>query len=267
MTNKEEKIKYSEVVSSIFESKLYFKDAMDWYYLKYLSAVSERTYFIVLSVFSFLIVLFLYFTINNILPLRESFPVLIRNDNAIDYYYTIKSIKPSSQNYTSNEAILRFLLLNYARELFNHDYRTGDIDDLNNKLLKIKNYSSEEVYNKFREEFNVISSKMFNKRVIQLVSINTFKFIKKQSKDTKSKLSSYVFTTIPTEAEIKYTLYFNDGTQTTKTNGTLLLSFKFESIKYNNIKKEFTKPVLIVTDYTIKENNNNNNNIEENNGI
>lgn len=254
MTDKEDKIKYSEVVSSIVESKLYFKDAMDWYCLKYLSAVSERTYFIVLSVFSFLIVLFLYFTINNILPLKESFPVLIRNNNTVDYYYTIKSIKPSSQDYTSNEAILRFLLLNYAKELFNHDYRSGNIDDLNNKLIRIKNYSSEEVYNKFREEFNVISSNMFNKRVVQLVSINTFKFVKNKPKDTKSKLSSYVFSTMPTEAEITYTLYFNNGIETTKTAGTLLLSFKFESIKYNNIKKEFTKPALIITNYTIKEN-------------
>lgn len=255
MTDKEEKIKYSQVVSSIVEDKKYFEDAMDWYCLKYLSIISEKTYFIVLSVFSFLIVLFLYFTINNILPLKETLPVLIKTDKTVDYFAKINPIKPTSQNYSSNEAILRFLLLNYARELFNHDYRSGNINDLNKKLLKVKNYSSDEVFEKFKDEFNVISANMFNKRVIQTVSINTFRFIKNKPKDVKSKISNYVFSTLPTEAEITYTLYVNNGVEIKKTNGKIMLSFKFEPIRYNSIKKEFTMPTLVVTNYAKEENN------------
>lgn len=250
-----QKTKYSEVVSSVMEEKLYFKDAIDWYCLKYVSAESERTYFVFLSFLSFLIVLFLYFTINNILPLKETFPVFIKQKDAVNYYFSIEPIKPQNMNYTSNEAMLRFLLINYTRDLFNHDYRSGNIDDLNTKLLKIKNYSSAEAYNKFREEFNQISANMFNKIAVQTVAIRTFKFLKSSKKGMRSKLTSYIISSTPTEAEITYTRYFSNSKGTTKYDGKILLTFKFDTIKYNSLKNEFTKPSLIVTDYKIIEGN------------
>lgn len=252
-----EKIKYSEIVASVVEDKLYFKDARDWYCLKYLNAISDRTFFVFLSFLSFLIVLFLYFTINNILPLKESFPILLRQKDAVNNYYSIKPIKPSNISYSSNEAMLRFLLINYTRDLFNHDYRIGNIDDLNDKLLRIKNYSSIEVYNKFREEFNNISAAMFNKPVLQMVSIRTFEFLKEKKTDIKSKLSDYVFNNLPTEAKITYTRYFYSNTETKTINGEILFTFKFDAIKYNSLKQEFTKPTLVITNYTIKEEGNN----------
>ncbi|MBR2141472.1 MAG: hypothetical protein IJ853_03895 [Rickettsiales bacterium] len=247
-----EKIKYSDVVRAVVEEKKYFKDAMDWYCVKYLNVTAERTYFILISVLSFLILIFLYFTIKNMLPLKEEFPVLIKRDNTVDYYTKISPIKPEGLNYNSNEAILRFLLINYTREMFTHNYKTGSIDDLNEKLTKIRNYSTNEVFQKFKNTFNQLSGSMFNKNVSQNVYIRSFRFIKQDKKSAKDKMKSYIFSTIPTEAEITYTTEFiNESGERSRTNGKILLTFKYETIKYNSIKNEFTKPVLIITNYDI----------------
>ncbi len=253
MAKEEEKINYSKMVASIYDEKLYFKDAMNWYCLKYLNAISERTFYIVLSIMSFFICILLCLTIKSIQPLKEQFPVLIKQKNSVDYFSTITPLKPENIKYNSNEAILRFLLLNYVRTLFNHDYKRGNIEDLNIKLAKIKLYSTDELYQRYRTDFNQISSKMFNKRVDQKILINSFKFIEKQEKNGKKKFLSYLFSKIPTEAEIYYKIVFNNyaTNQQKISTGKIILDFKFESVSYNNLKGEFTKPILIVTDYKI----------------
>lgn len=256
----QEKVNYSNVVTSIVDEKLYFKDAMDWYCMKYLNATSERTFYILLSIMSFIIVIFLYLTIKSILPLKEKFPVLVRQKDSVKYYTTIEPLKPAKMNYNSNEAILRFLLINYVRNLFEHDYKTGNIEDLNNKLAKVKLYSTDNVYQKYRDDFNVVSAEMFNKKVDQKVALKSFSFVKTKEKNNKDKFLNYLFSKIPSEAEITYrTIFTNYSTGERKiSDAKIHLTFKYESISYNNIKKEFTKPILVITDYRIIDDNKNN---------
>lgn len=255
----EEKVNYSNVVASIVDEKLYFKDAVDWYCLKYLNATSERTFYIFLSIMSFLIVIFLYFTIKSILPLKEKFPVLVRQKDSVNYFTTIEPLKPEKMNYNSNEAILRFLLINYVRNLLEHDYKSGNLDDLNNKLARVKLYSTDNVFQKYRSNFNTISAEMFNKKVDQKVALKSFSFIKTKEKNNKDRLLNYLFSKIPTEAEITYRLVFNNYSTSERkvSDGKIHLTFRYESISYNNVKKEFTKPILVVTDYKIIGDNKN----------
>lgn len=255
MSEKEGKIRYSEVVRDVYKEGKYFEDAMDWYCLKYLNAISERTFFIILSIMSVIIVILLYITFDNIMPLKEEFPVLVTQKDSVNYYTIIEAVKPEKMNYNSNEAILRLLLIRYVRELFNHNYKSGNIEDLNEKLLKIRNYSTDEVLQKFRNDFNQISANMFNKNIEQRVYIKTFKFKEKNNENSKknkviSLLSSYIFTKkIPSEAEMEYEIHIITNNEKKVIKQKILLDFKYEAIKYNNLKKDFTKPILIVTNY------------------
>lgn len=146
-----EKTKYTEVVSAVIDEGKYYNDAMDWYALTYFNIIVERTFFILLSIFSFIIVVFLYLTIQSILPLKEKFPVLIRQKDTINFVGNIKALKPIDIEYTSSEAILRFLLIEYAREVLSHNYKNGNIEELNNKINKIQSYSSIELGNDFKK--------------------------------------------------------------------------------------------------------------------
>ena len=60
---------------------------------------------------------------------------------------------------------------------------------------------------------------------------------------------------MPTEAEIIYsTVFIDQNGERTINNEKILFTFKYDPIKYNNIKNEFTKPNLIITDYKIIKN-------------
>lgn len=252
-----EKLNYSEVVTAVVEDDKYFKDAVDWYCLKYMSAISERTFFIVLSIMSFIIVIMLYMTIDNILPLKEDFPVLVTQKDSANYFTTITSVKPKNLNYNSNEAILRLLLIRYVRELFTHNYKTGKIEELNIKLDKVKNYSTDEVMQKFRADFNQTSANMFNKNIEQRAYVKAFKFREKQKDNKKEKkilklIGNYIFTKkIPTEAELEYEIHTIINGNRKIQNYKIMLDFKYEPVKYNNFKNSFTKPVLVVTNYNV----------------
>lgn len=260
----EEKSNYSDLVRSVVDNKKYFEDAMDWYCLKYLSVISERTFFIVLSLMSFIIVAIIVLTIKNILPLSEVFPVLVNQKDSVNYYSTIKSIKPANMDYDSNEAILRFMLIRYVREMFNHNYKTGKIEDLNYKLNRIKIYSTDEVMQKFRADFNEISAAMFNKNIEQRTYIRTFKFGKKQrggkseKKNILTSIGNSLFSKkIPTEAELDYEVHTITSDSRTVENYKITLSFKYEPIKFNNFRNSFTKPVLVITSYNVVNRQNN----------
>ncbi|MDR1494705.1 MAG: hypothetical protein LBI29_01550 [Rickettsiales bacterium] len=253
-----EKIKYSQVVGGVMDEGLYFKDAISWYHLKYTSVISERTFFILMSIMSVLVVTMLGLTINNILPLKESFPVLVIQPDSARYYSTIKPMKPDGLDYNSNEAILRLLLIRYVREVFTHDYRTGKIEDINSKLLRVKNYSTDEVLLRFRNDFNQITAQMFNKNVEQRVYIKTFQFREKKNKNSGKfglgSLKKLILTRkIPTEAELEYEIHVLSTREKIVKKQKIFLDFKFDAIKYNSINRKFSKPVLVITNYTITE--------------
>ncbi|MDR3078888.1 MAG: hypothetical protein LBU15_02515 [Rickettsiales bacterium] len=250
-----EKIKYSRLVGSVVEEGLYFRDALGWYHLKYTSIISERTFFIIMSIMSVIVVTMLGLTITNILPLKESFPVLVTQPDSARYYTTIKSMKPKGLAYSSNEAILRLLLIRYVREMFSHDYRTGKIEDINGKFLRVKNYSTEEVLQRFRNDFNGITAQLFNKNITQTVYIRTFKFKEKESRSSGrfslNSLKKLIITRkIPTEAELDYEVHILTPREKIVQKQRISLDFKFDAIKYNSINRKFSKPVLIVTNYT-----------------
>ncbi|MDR2777971.1 MAG: hypothetical protein LBB13_00475 [Rickettsiales bacterium] len=254
--NKSKKVNYSSIITDIVDSGVYFEDARNWYYLKYLAAFSERTFFIVISTMSITIVMLLYMTIGNILPLKESFPVLVRQPDAVKYYTTIKAVKPEKLDYNSNEAILRLLLIRFVKELFTHNYKTGKIEDLNRKLLKIKNYSTDDVLLKFRGDFNQITSQMFNKNIEQTVRIKTFRFKEKRNSKKGRFSSSFIGKLVSrgkafSEAELEYDINVILPGEKRVSSQKITVDFKFDTIKYNSLRKEFSKPVLIVTNYSI----------------
>jgi type IV secretory pathway component VirB8 len=257
MAKEKEVVKYSDVVSAVVEEGKYYTDAMNWYCIKYHSVISEKTFFILLSVFSAIIVFFLYNTINNILPLHDIFPVYKVQTDAIKYRTKVTPLKPKNIEYTSSEAILRMLLIHYVKEMFTHNYKSGNIEELNQKLSGIRLYSSSELFEDYKKMFNVISGNLFNKDVEQKTYVTTFRLIKTKSKNKGNiitYLKNYFFTKIPTEAEIACvvdTLVSNSLKKRVKMK--ILFNFIYEPVVYNSVKNEFTKPRLIINNYSILE--------------
>ena len=142
---------------------------------------------------------------------------------------------------------MRLLLINFTREIFTHDYERGNIEDLNNKLAKVKLYTTGDLFVSINNDFNALVEKMFNKNIKQTVTINNFKFVESNSIFTK-----YFNSKSHTQAQITCNIdvYMNNELYS-RNEKTILLNFTFNPIKYNVIKKEFSKPYLVINNYDI----------------
>jgi type IV secretory pathway component VirB8 len=260
MAKEKETVSYTEVVNVVMEEGKYYNDAMDWYCMKYFSVVSEKTLFVLLSVFSVVIIFYLYNTINNILPLHDVFPVYKVQKDSLRYRTKVVPLKPKNIEYTSSEAILRMLLIYHSKEMFTHNYRSGNIEELNEKLSRIRLYSSSEFFEDYRKMFNAISGNLFNKDIEQKAYVTTFRLIKTRNKSGKNiitrLLREYFSSKIPTEAEITCVVdTIVSGSLRRRTSMKILFSFIYEPVTYNSIKNEFTKPRLTINNYTVLEEN------------
>ncbi|MDR2760931.1 MAG: hypothetical protein LBB09_03750 [Rickettsiales bacterium] len=257
----ETKIKYTEVVSATMKAGKYYQDGMDWYGITYFSVLSEKTFFVLLSVFSLVVMFYLYATIKNILPLRERFPVYVMQKDSLNYVTKISPLKPKNISYTSSEAALRMLLIYYAKEMFIHNYKSGNIEDLNQKLSKIQLYSSKELFESFKTAFNDISGQMFNKNIEQRVAVTNFKLIRRKSSNRGKKITGYIKSyfspKMPAEAELTCIIdVLAAGALKSRTEKKILFAFSYEPVTYSAIKNEFTKPQLIINGYKVLEEKN-----------
>ncbi|MDR0571985.1 MAG: hypothetical protein LBG48_04010 [Rickettsiales bacterium] len=260
MTDKDS-VRYTEIVKEVMEQGKYYSDAIDWYSNKYYSIIVEKTTFVLLSLFSIVTIFFIRLTIKNIMPLKEVFPIYKLQKDSLNYRAKAYSLKPQGKvQYTSNEAILRMLLIHYAKEMFTHDYKSGNMDDLNIKLLRVGLYSSNELLEKYKRTFfDSVTKSIFNKNIEYKTTVVSFKLIKRGSKLGKKKtilttIKDYFFTSIPQEAELTcVTDTLVNGTIRAKTARRVLLNFMYEPITYNMIRNSFTESKLVVNDYKILE--------------
>jgi hypothetical protein len=99
---------------------------------------------------------------------------------------------------------------------------------------------------------------MFNKNVEQRVYIKTFRFKEKKSADASrfnlGSLKKLILNRkIPAEAELEYEIHFVTTKERTTKVQKISLDFKFDAIKYDSVNRKFSRPVLVVTNYTITE--------------
>jgi type IV secretory pathway component VirB8 len=257
MAKEEKEIKYSDIVGTVIDENKYYTDAVNWYCLRYYSVVSEKTFFVLLSVVSAIIMFYLYNTINNILPLHDIFPVYKVQKDSVKYRTKVTSLKPAGFEYTSSEAILRMLLIYYTKEMFTHNYKSGVIEELNQKLSRIRLYSSSELFENYKKMFNAISGDLFNKDVEQRAYVTTFNLIKVKNKingNIVGYLKNYFITKIPTEAEVTCVVDTLVGGKFSKrVSMKIYFNFIYEPVTFNSINNEFTKPRLIINNYSILE--------------
>ena len=234
-TNSASEVKY------IYESGKYFSDAYDWYCDRFLAPYSERVFLFFLSLFSLLIVVVVALIIISLFPLKETFPVLVHQEDSLLYTPVIKKLKPENVDYTSNESVARYLAMNYIKLLFDNDFSDDDLNVLRDKLEKLKNLSSKSVYEKARIYLN----DLFKKNLNQGIEIREIKFIN-DSKDI------YNYSKENYKIEFDCNIYrFEENTTQDKLK--ILLTFKFNNINYNNKSGSFEPIKFVVSDFIIKK--------------
>lgn len=191
----------------------YFKDGLDWYMVRYVNPLCDRTIMIFVAIASLISLYCLYIIIDTAFPLVKKVPVIVRAKDQSLYLPYISPLKDKNDKtpITVDEAIAKYLLGIYVKDRESYDFRSGDIEDVNTKFARIKNNSSSLEYKNFQalmskdNETSPINN--FGLNVYRTVEIQSVVFITKEETkaDYYSKLKNFLVAKIPTQAEVRFT--------------------------------------------------------------
>ena len=230
-------------IKQVYESGEYFTDAYDWYCDRFLSPYSERVFLFFLSLLSLVIMVIVVLTIIGLFPLKETFPVLVKQQDSLLKVPVIKKLKPENIDYSSNESLARYLGIEYVKSLFGNDFSSGDLNTLQNKLDKLKGMSNRPTLEKSRAYLN----ELFKNGVQQDINISTVKFVDKSKEIYSSDRESYVMEFICTIRTLEGRDIKNEEKK------RILLSFRLNNISYSTRNNKFDPIRFIVNDFVIKD--------------
>lgn len=195
----------------------YFKDALDWYFFRYVTAICDRTILIFGGIVAAIVFYFLLQMIQGAFPLVVQEPIFIRAQDQSQYFPSLVHLKPKEGEAgydptvkTVDGAVLKYMVEKYVRDREEYDFSAAEIQDVNIKFSRIKNSSSEMEYRKFQlfmSKDNPISPiNDFGLPVRRSIVIDSIKLISKSANDFASRAIYYITGKIPTEAEVRFSV-------------------------------------------------------------
>lgn len=244
----------SEFVRESIEDGSYFKDAMEWYSTSYILPLTERAFFILLSILSVFVTYMFVIIIASALPLKERLSVVIREKDTAIYEPSITSLVNKKETKSTEEAVLRFLVINYLKEREEHNYKKADITTVNIKLDKIKNNSSIDVFENFKNFMSKSNPSspihFFGKNVERKVEIKSFYFVKPKKLTIFDKMKGFLaMYSLPTKAYVNYTVSTVLPSKVVTEERKAELTFKFNGIDIDRETEEFLPLQFIVVEY------------------
>lgn len=251
--NNEQADEYFEFIKDSVREGSYFKDALDWYFFRYVTPICDRTLLIFGAIVAAVVLYFLVGMVKSAFPLVEYDPIFIRAEDQSRYLPTLVELKPkkTKPNYdagvaTLDEAVAKYLLSNYIKDREGFDFSKAEIEDVNKKFNRIRNLS---VANEYKN-FQLIMSKdnpnspihQFGKNVKKTIKIESVRFIKKEAKDFVGKAHDFLSNKIPTEAEIKFiatteTFTDEEGKKDERERYLAKINFDFAGVNKDNTKE------------------------------
>lgn len=249
----EEGQEYLDYVKSSVKDGTYFKDALNWYFFRYVTPICDRTMLIFGAIIAAVVLFFLVEMIKSAFPLVEDAPIFIRaGDRSTSYPNLIKlKYKKGEEGYDQNittvdEAVVKYLLKVYVDNRESYDFSKAEVEKVNEKFNHIKNSSSAEEY----KIFQIVMSKdnpsspinYFGHNVQRFIEIESIKLIKKENHGFADRAKGLITKNIPTEAEIRFisTMQFTSLNQDVKKERErfiVKIKFDFSGVKKNGNEK------------------------------
>jgi type IV secretory pathway component VirB8 len=221
ISDQEELNEYFSFVKQNIDSGKYFKDAIDWYYFRYVNQICERAYLIIAIVILLSISYVVKTMSDSLFPLVVPQPIFISAKSTKDAVPKIVKLKPRKgeanfdprvENF--DDSIIKYLLKNYVINREKFDFKDGDIEQVNKKFNRIKNTSTLREYKNFQKYMSKDNPnspiKLFSKNATREITINEIKFYRKTPKNFAEKIIFYIANSIPYEADV----FFSSNTKT-----------------------------------------------------
>ncbi len=242
----EEKAEYFERIKSSVEDKSYFKDALDWYFFRYVTPICDRTLLIFGAIVAGVVLFFLFQLIKSSFPLVEKVPVFITAKDPSISFPNIVSLKPKKgrENYdqevkTVDEAIAKYMLSLYVRERESYDFSKAEAEEVNRKFNYIKTLSSAEEYRNFQLTMSPDNPtspiKDFGYPISKNINIESVRFYRKKAHGLKDQVMEFISIEIPNEAEVRFSstlkTILDSGVKEEKKRHLAKIKFRFNGVK------------------------------------
>ncbi len=213
--NSEEVAEYLAFIKSSVDDGSYFKDALNWYFFRYVTPICDRTLLIFGAIVAAVVLFFLIQMVRSAFPLVERFPVFLYAKDQSLYFPNLIDLKPKKgeENYDQNiatvdEAVLKYLLTAYVKNREAYDFSKAEVEDVNKKFNRIRNLSTSQEYRNFQLVMSKDNSNSpindFGQKVQKLVKIESVKLVKKQPKNFTNQAKEFLSSQIPTQAEVRF---------------------------------------------------------------
>ncbi len=242
----EEKEEYLKFIKSSVEDGVYFKDALNWYFFRYVTPICDRTLLIFGAIIASVVLFFLYQMIDSAFPLVEKVPVFVAARDQSASFPNIVTLKPKkgADSYdqeikTVDEAVIKYLLSVYIKDRESYDFSKAEAEDVNRKFNRLKNLSSAEEYRNFQLVMSPDNPdspiKNFGHPVNKFAKVESVKFVRKEAAGFANQAKLFLSNQIPSEAEVRFSTVLktasDQGVKEEKERYLAKVKFDFESIK------------------------------------
>ena len=139
----------SEDLADPVEDTAYFDEARKWYSTVYLSVISERYFFIILTTIAILTGVIALTAIIRLMPINPRAPFLYLADNAYEQVPIIKPIK-TYRTQDINDALRRFFIAEYVMQ--REGYSSSTVSP---RLNFVRSHSSKEAFARYAAYMDV----------------------------------------------------------------------------------------------------------------
>ena len=233
-----------EELNKRIEDGSYFQHGRDWYNLMYIGPISERIFFIIITIIAAFIFVFAVSSVYNLLPIKPRIPFVYR---AKDFIGEIpKMVRFKEPNEPSNPALIKYYLNLYTsmRESYEEDKYIL-------QWMFVKNYSDKRTFREFERSTNPNNPRSPIRRFGKYA-------------DVKVKVSSVTYNreTLPYKGVVNFsTEVIGSEQQRRKTNWTATIGFEYTDLTETDYFDErlqdyvlnFEEPKFKVVSYDVRE--------------
>lgn len=132
----------------------YYEEAKQWYFRKYLSPITDRSYVLVIACLigiAFLISAYNTWQLKKSMDAKRDYPFIVNAENSTDDFSHIKSLGDDSE--TAQQAIAKYLVIDYIRT--REEYTKDMLGEKYKRILKkIKRTSTASVLSEYKNYMN-----------------------------------------------------------------------------------------------------------------
>ena len=147
MNDKYEDQNYRDIARSI-EDGSYYEDAQDWYNIKYMYPVIERTFFIFLTSISVICSLIAAGILYSFLPLTSHVPVAVSNNDPVNQYTAISKMTTDVGYSDADAVVQKYLIKKYVESYEEYNYQKNFVKMTANANF-INSFSSDYIKNTY----------------------------------------------------------------------------------------------------------------------